>query len=277
MQNRDECINFRFDGLDSADHKLDLYALGESLQGLARIAAVAGHFAITQKYSRYFSVHEVRILASEPKANCFTVTAVWEFVKQHQILSGSFGAIGGVLIAYVLATNAKKEREMKHLKDSLDLAILELGNRDQKVVEQLIGVIGKMASELRPAAIQAVAPLGKSADYLTVTTGNGEVVGTFDLSDAEEIRKLGENELTETRSVVVRLSELDTVRGSCKVHLDGSPDTDRVPALIADPLLQKKNNIYALALASGEKISVRAKLQLKGGEVAKLYISDVEV
>jgi hypothetical protein len=277
MQNRDECINFRFDGLDSADHKLDLYALGESLQGLARIAAVAGHFAITQKYSRYFSVHEVRILASEPKANCFTVTAVWEFVKQHQILSGSFGAIGGVLIAYVLATNAKKEREMKHLKDSLDLAIRELGNRDQKVVEQLIGVIGKMASELRPAAIQAVAPLGKSADYLTVTTGNGEVVGTFDLSDAEEIRKLGENELTETRSVVVRLSELDTVRGSCKVHLDGSPDTDRVPALIADPLLQKKNNIYALALASGEKISVRAKLQLKGGEVAKLYISDVEV
>lgn len=277
MQNMDECVNFRFDGLDSADHKLDLYALGESLQGLARIAAVAGHFAITQKYSRYFSVHEVRILASEPKANCFTVTAVWEFVKQHQILSGSFGAIGGVLIAYVLATNAKKEREMKHLKDSLDLAIRELGNRDQKVVEQLIGVIGKMASELRPAAIQAVAPLGKSADYLTVTTGNGEVVGTFDLSDAEEIRKLGENELTETRSVVVRLSELDTVRGSCKVHLDGSPDTDRVPALIADPLLQKKNNIYALALASGEKISVRAKLQLKGGEVAKLYISDVEV
>jgi hypothetical protein len=271
-----ERINFRFDGLESAEHKLDLYALGESLQGLARIAAVAGHFAVTQKYSRYFSVHEVRILATEPKANCFTVTAVFEFVKQHQILSGSFGAIGVALITFVLSSNARKEQEMKHLKDSLDVAIRELGNRDTKVIESLIGVIDKMASELRPAAKQAVAPLGTSAAQLTVSTGEGIVVGTFDIADAEEIRKLGENELTETRAVVVRLSELDTVRGSCKVHLEGSPDTMRVPALISDPLLQMKNSAYALALASGEKISVRAKLQLVGGEVAKLYISDLE-
>ena len=157
-----ERISFRFDGLESAEHKLDLYALGESLQGLARIAAVAGHFAVTQKYSRYFSVHEVRILATEPKANCFTVTAVFEFVKQHQILSGSFGAIGVALITFVLSSNARKEQEMKHLKDSLDVAIRELGNRDTKVIESLIGVIDKMASELRPAAKQAAGGRGAS-------------------------------------------------------------------------------------------------------------------
>jgi hypothetical protein len=97
MIEQDDGLIFRFDGIDAEQHKIELYALGESMQGLARIASVAAHFAITQRYSRYFVTHSVRLLAEEPKANCFTVAAFWEFVKQHQIISGSFGAVAAIL------------------------------------------------------------------------------------------------------------------------------------------------------------------------------------
>ena len=57
---------------------------------------------------------------------------------------------------------------MRHLKGALDLAIKELGTRDQAVVDRLLGTIDKMADALRPAARQAVAPIGETADTLTV-------------------------------------------------------------------------------------------------------------
>lgn len=269
-------IRFRFDGLDAGDHKADLYTLGESLQGLARIAAVAGHFAVTQEYSKYFSVHEVRIVATEPKANCFSIDAVWEFVKQQQILSGGFGAIGAVIISYILASNANKAEEMKLLKDSLDKAIRELGSRDDKIVMGLLGVIEKMAVDLRPSAKQAVAPIGKSAATITISSSDGNFSSSYDINDAEQIRKMADNEISDVQTIVVKITELDKVRGSAKVNMDGEPEDKRVNAVISDPLLEIPNNKYALALASGERIAVRAKIQSKDGEVSKIYISDVE-
>ncbi|MDP3423385.1 MAG: hypothetical protein Q8S32_06455 [Burkholderiaceae bacterium] len=269
-------IRFRFDGLDAGDHKADLYSLGESLQGLARIAAVAGHFALTQEYSKYFSVHEVRIVATEPKANCFSIDAVWEFVKQQQILSGGFGAIGAVIISYILASNANKAEEMKLLKDSLDKAIRELGSRDDKIVMGLLGVIEKMTVDLRPSAKQAVAPIGKSAATLTISSSDGNFSSSYDINDAEQIRKMGDNEISDAQTIVVKVTELDKVRGSAKVNMDGEPEEKRVNAVISDPLLEMPNNKYALALASGEKIAVRAKIQSNNGEISKIYIFDVE-
>ena len=269
-------VIFRFDGLDADAHKLDLFALGESLQGLARIAAVAGHFASTQEYSRYFSVHDVRVLAKEPRANCFTIEATWEFIKQHQILSGSFGLLGTAIIGWIFTANANKVAEMKLLKDSLDRAIRELGNRDDKVVMGMLAVLERMAVELRPAAKLAISPMGKSADSFSITSGDGTVSNSYNLQDAEEIRRLADGEISDVRTLVVRISELDTKRGTCKVHIPDEPEDKRVNAIISDPLLQIPNSRYALALASGEAIAVRAKLQSKDGALAKIYISDIE-
>ena len=135
---------FRFDGQEADEHKLELYSLGESMQGLARIASVSAHFAATQKYSRYFVTHSFRIYAEEPKANCFTISAVWEFVKQHQILSGAFGALAAILVNWVLTSNANKVEEMKLLKDSLDRAVRELGNRDHATIAGLLGTLDRI-------------------------------------------------------------------------------------------------------------------------------------
>ena len=114
-------LKIQFDGLDAANHEIELFSLGESLKGLARIASVVGNFATTEKYSKRFSCHDVRVVAREPKANCFSFEILWSFVQQHQILSGSFGAVVSALIPYILARTANKREEMNILKKILSI------------------------------------------------------------------------------------------------------------------------------------------------------------
>lgn len=277
MADIDYYVTIRFDGLDAEAHELDLFALGESLKGIARIAAVAGNFALTQKYSRYFTAHDVKVVAREPKANCFSMQVVWNFVQQQQILSGAFGVIAAALITWVLSSAAQKREEMKQIKDSLDKAIRELGNRDEATIARLLDIVEKMAVDLRSSARQAVAPLGSSAKTLTVSTGDHTISRTYDEADAAAINKGKDDELTDLRAATVLITELDLERGTCKVHLDGEEAGKRFPAVITDPLLQIPNNSYALAFAAGEKIDVKAKFLLKQGDISRLYISDVGI
>ena len=276
MIEQDDGLIFRFDGIDAEEHKIELYALGESMQGLARIASVAAHFAVTQQYSRYFVTHSVRLLAEEPKANCFTVAAFWEFVRQHQIISGSFGAVAAILVNWVLTRNANKTAEAEALRQSLEVAIKELGVQDERVTGRLLETVERMAVEMRSASRMAVSPIGPSAAVLTVSTRDGRFKSTYNQADAEQIRKNGPDELTAVEVITVRLSELDTQRGTAKAHPFGYPEDFRVSTEISDPILKYSHNPYAMALASGDPIRVRAKLLFRSGLLTKIFISDVE-
>jgi hypothetical protein len=274
MTNSLERITLRFDGLDSDEHKIDLHQLGESLQGLARISDISGHFVVTHKYSKWLSTHDVRVFAKEARENCFSIDGVLEFVKQQQVFSGFMGAAMTALVAYILAKNANKEEQSeKSLKLYLK-ALHDQGHRDQKTINRCLDLIEKMATDLRPSAKQAVAPIGKSASTLTLLDGEGKNFGVFNEHDAEQIRKPEPNELTGIEKIKVRFTELDKQRGTAKVHLDGMPTNHRISALVHDPLVKDVNNVYSLALASDEPIYVQAKLQYKSGELSKLYIFD---
>jgi len=268
----EESIKIQYDGIDAENHEIELFALGDSLKGIARIAAVAGHFAATQKYSRRLTSHEVRVVAREPKANCFSLDILWSFVQQHQILSGSFGAIVGVLIPYVLASAANKREEMQILKQSIDNLISELGASNNHAVDRLSEIVERMAIELKPSAKLAVAPIGSSCKTLTIKSALRSSV--FNEADKEEITKDKGDEITDTRPFSVLITELDLERGTCKVHVEGDMDEKRINAVITDPLLADSNNPYSLAFAGGEPIFVQGKALLREGELMKLFISD---
>ena len=144
-------LTVRYDGKDAERHEIELFALGESLKGFARIAGTAGNFALNQKYSRYFVSHEVKVVAREARPNCFSIDLFWAFVEQNQILSGSFASILAVLIPYIFAKSSERKSEMKELKDSLDKAIRELGSKDDKVIGRLLDIVEKMADDLKHA------------------------------------------------------------------------------------------------------------------------------
>jgi hypothetical protein len=277
MENNVADINYsvkiQFDGKDAEQHEIELFALGDSLKGIARIAAVSGNFAATQKYSRYFSTHEVRVFAREPRANCFSMELVWNFVQQHQILSGSFGAIAAGIIALVLASAANKKAEVSELKDSLDKTVKLLADNNIQTTALLTSTIERIVEDMKPSARLAVAPIGTSCRTMSIKSPYYEIV--LDEDDKAEIIKDSLEDITDLRAYTLVITELDLERGTCKVHIDGELEAARTNAVITDPILQSVNNPYSLALSSGEKINVVAKALLKNGAISLLYISDI--
>lgn len=267
-------LTLRYDGLDAEKHVIALDALGESLQGFSKIISTAAHFAVTQQYSKRSNVQTVRVCAKEARANCFSLHAVLDFVKQNQILSGSLGALLSLLIPYIFAKNSQKNEEMKLLKDALDKAIVQLGNRDRETIDGLIGVIDKMAGDLRPSVRQAVSPIGYTCKRVSVG-GLGEEYVSVDEADKEVIDRLDENEITGIQSFSVQISELDRLKGTAKVNFAHQDENERVPAVINDPLLEEQDNPYIAAFSNRETVTIQAKATIKDGRIVKLNVFDI--
>lgn len=268
-------LTIRYDGMDSDQGEIELFSLGESLKGIARIAATTGHFALTEKYSRHFISHDVKVVAHPPKANCFSIDVTWEFVKQHQLLSGSFGVIMAVLIPLVFSKASERRQEMKMLKDSLDKAIARIGGNEKEYNDKLIGIIEKLIEDMKPSVRSAVAPIGKTCDTITIKCPVNEY--TYGIKDKEVICKDKNNELTESRVFEVLISELDWLNGTCKVALPEVDNKARIVGKITDPQIENENNPYSIAFAAKSWLSVVAKAKLEDGDIVKLFISDLNV
>ncbi len=268
-------ITIRFDGLDAEDHEIDLFTLGESLQGLARIAGTVGHFAATQEYSRYFRSHELKVLAKEPRENCFSIDVVFEFIRQHQILAGTFPAALTGLIAWLLHRATKKDTPGADLSAKLLETLRELAGQNAEQTARLHGIMERMVVDLRPSFKQAFAPVGVSCRTLTIITPQRS--DTFDETDKASLLLPINDELTELQDWVVLITELDLERGTCKARLAADPDEKRINSIITDPLLKQYNNPYSLAMAAGEPLPVRAKAHIQDGSIKRLYISDVGI
>ncbi len=280
-------VNFslRYDGLDAEKHEIELASLGESLKGFSKILATAGTFALTQKYSKNVAGQEVKIYAKEPRANCFSLDTVMNFITQSQLFSGSAGAILGALIPYIFAKNAQKKEEMKYLKDALEKAIEALGNKDKGTIEGLISVIDKMAGELRPSVRQAVSPIGSTCNKISVTSGHGFKPAVINEKDKEIIDQLEDDEVLGLREYRVFLTEFDAHRMTAKVIIEGEDSDKRISAQISDPSVSKSDNPYLISLSKFlshgldpiAAAKITAKASVRKGAISKLFIVDIEI
>ncbi|MCP2041895.1 hypothetical protein L1281_002513 [Neisseria sp. HSC-16F19] len=274
MELSDWSITIRYDGIDAEKHAVELDSLGESLRGFAKVIATAAHFAATQQYNKRSDAQTVRVCAQATRANCFSVDTVLDFVRQNQLLSGSFGVMMAALLPYIFHRNAQNKQEMKHLKEALSEAIAQLGNRDQETSLALIALIDKMAGDLRPSVRQAVAPIGESCERISIVQ-DGKNTGTINQNDKAEIDRLADNELTGIQEFTVQISELDKVRKTAKVNLAGSDPKDRIAAEIFDPQISNPDNPYIRAFSSGETVTIQAKASTKDGAIKRLHIFDI--
>lgn len=268
-------ITIRFDGLDAEEHELDLFTLGESMQGFARIAGTVGHLVATQEYSRYFRSHELKVLAKEPRQNCFSIEVVFEFIRQHQMLSGTFPAALTALVAWLLHRATKKDTPGVDLSSNLLETLRELAGQNAEQTARLHGIMERMVVDLRPSLKQTFAPVGISCRTLTIVTP--QRTDTFNETDKAALLLPISDEITELQDWVVLITELDLERGTCKARLASDPDEKRINAVITDPLLKQFNNPYSLAMAAGEPLPVRAKAHIQDGTTKRLYISDVGI
>jgi hypothetical protein len=268
-------LTIRYDGLDAENHEIDLFAFGESMQGLARVAGTIGHLVATQEYSRYFRSHELKVLAKEPRENCFSIDIVFEFVKQHQILSGTFPAALTALIAWLMHRASKKQDSNSTSNDSLLQTVRELAGQNSELTNRLLGLLEVMVQDLRPSVKKALAPIGTSCRTITVITP--QRTDSYDESDKEALFMMQGDEITELLDWVVLITELDLERGTCKARLVNDSDDKRINAIVTDPLLKQVNNPYSLAMAAGEPLPVKAKALIQSSIVKKLFISDIGI
>jgi len=266
-----------YDGKQADQHRLDLHALGGSLQGVARLLAVCAHFAITGEYTKQFAAHGVRVYASPPRAKCFELSAIIEFAQQQQLFSGFGGALFGGIVAFAIARASGNREDMKLLSQRLEQAIGELGHRDQRVIDRMMATIEKMADALRPSIRAAVEPIGRECDTLTLG-GKGYPHRTvIDKATRDAIWADALTTLTPLQQWELVFTELDKESRTGKARLLSDDSNARIRVEVSDPAFLLPANPYLSSYAHNEPVIVMAKATLKDGELERLYVSDARL
>lgn len=266
-----EPISIRYEGRNAAAHQMDLWQLGESLQGFAKAIAVAANFAYTGSTAVHLDALKVQVVATPTdEHHCFEVTALIKpLLESKEFWIGAMGAAATILtpvITYILSS--RNSEEMKHLSDALKQSMA--GN--QAVTEKLVSTIEKLAEALNPSVRKALAPIGKSCNSIDIYEG-GSKIHSMDATTKAAFANAGTKVADHTKIFTGIISEFDMTTGTCKVMLDGA--TDRIAAKVADPVYGQPNNPYVMSMAAQQQITFLAKYELDvNGEIVKLHIFD---
>ncbi|MBB5709306.1 hypothetical protein [Sphingomonas xinjiangensis] len=272
LAQHDEII-IRYDGLDAANHSIEIDALGDSLKGLGRIIGVAATFAITEKLVLHSDARPLKVVVGPPEANCLTLHAALAWVDQSDFMAGTASALTASLVTYVITRFARRKEEMKHLRAIAEQALKQAGHRDDAIITRLLDTVDKMADSLKPAVRKAVKPVGVTAQTMTIrgSRADGEALvvdkAMRDVIDADEPIEIGDEV-----AITVRFFEMNWDTRTCRIATESDPET-RYSAEITDPAIQVPNNAYATAFAGQTPLAVRAKPTLREGEVERWYIS----
>jgi hypothetical protein len=269
-----EDILIRFDGLDADTHELDMSGLAESLKGISRILGVVGNFLATEKLTLHRDAMSVQVVAKPAQAHCFELLAAFKWVSENPLVSGTLATLAATAITYVFKRAANQREEMKQLRGALDNAIKELGHKDQGNIDRLLSTIERMADALTSSAKSAVAPIGVSANTLTIGPVSSKDKLVIDAETKKKIHAERNLDISDEKILNVLISELDLMNGSCKIGLSGDQEI-RYNGIISDPALSIPMSVYAIALAMQIEISVKGKIVTKyDGTIEKIYISD---
>lgn len=260
----------QYDGLLDGDHTISLADLGESLQGFSKILTAVGHMLATGNYSRKYSVTSVKVTTTaQLEAGCIEIPVTISNILP-ELFSGFGGATLTAIVSYILSKRGKAE--MEHLSKALEQSL----SQNKELQDRLVGTIDKLADGLIAANRQALSPIGKSCETISLLDGEKEFVKANEALK-NYFSKSNDTQITSERTFKVRFSELDLKTGSCKLSLDETETEDRISGQISDPLLTTPNNPYVIAFAKGAFLQVKGKAVIASDDgISKLYISDVK-
>ncbi|WP_250477371.1 hypothetical protein [Caballeronia sp. INML1] len=265
-------LGIRYEGGDAVHHEIDLNQLGESLQGMARLIAVAANFVVTGKTTRHFDALDVRVLAAPVQSHrCHEVMAVVEGIVASKEFWG--GAVSG-LIPFVIQffLSRRDKEEMKHLADALKRQMELVSEGNQKNVDSLVGVINRLADALHPSVKKALSPVGRSVESMGLYSGERKF---HEVNANDKGAMMGETRVfsDHSRQYDVVITELDMTTGACKLSIEGQQE--RVNGQIVDPTVTQPGNPYAEAMTAISRISILGKAEVDAdGDIVKLYVLD---
>lgn len=265
-------LNIRYEGGDASRHELDLNQLGESLQGFARIIGVTAHYLQTGKINRHFDALSVKVVAAPVTDHrCHEVLV---FIKSFFLTKEFFAGLGSGLLPAIVAyvVSRRDNEEMKHLSAALQKQMDLAAQGNERLTNSLIGVIDKLADQMRPAVKKALAPVGKSCESVDLYA-DGRKFHHVDPQLKADITSAAPIFSDHSRLYSGVISELDRKTGAARITLDS--EEERITCQILDPAHAQRGNAYAEALSSGDRITVLAKAEFDmNGAITKLYILD---
>ena len=273
-----EPIFIRYDGLDATGERIDLALLGLSLQGAARMIAVAGHIVSTGVYVSRAPAIQVRVLAGTPRDGCYEVpvylsglipTLPFFDAVQREATKHAVEAVVNYFLARLGGNHQDRDAAIELATKAIE------ANRDVnlKAMDTVVAALTNAANDQRPAARNFAAPVGESTETAKIGRQPGGFV--VDRSAKDRIEYISEIEIGPSQTFTVRLSELDVVTGNCKVQFQGEGMEARRSAHIADPIVNNPRSPYSTALDSQNWIRVVAKPHIKDGDIERLTISDI--
>ncbi|SDP46346.1 hypothetical protein SAMN05428967_2233 [Phyllobacterium sp. YR620] len=274
-------IRIKFEGLDAANHTVELTSLALSLQGAAKIIGASGQLALVGRTSKKDRAKAIRVLALPPQPGSYefwvlvaTITASYTPPMLPIIEAAVKTAATRVTEAVVNATIAKwagRKKEVDIANSVAIKALEEMGHTTRAAIE----MVERVALANHSAAKMLVNPIGFSAETVQIGSVSS---GAFAItaSDRSEIEKQVAVEIGDETTLSLKITELDLITHSCKVSvIENQQETKRIPGQITDPQISVPNNPYSSAFDSQSVISVKCKPQYSNGEIEKLFISDI--
>jgi hypothetical protein len=251
-----------------------LLQLGLSLQGAAKLLGVAAHYVVTGKYVKKTPALAVKISAGPARPNCYEVVAnIATVVPALPLLAPVGTKMVEHLTTFILAKLGGRRKEMEIAAALMTKAMEETGATSRASIEAMRDVAMKMADAQRPAARLFVSPVGQSCEVAKL--GSAPEALSIDRATRAVIDAAEIPEITNEKAYRVLISELDLKTRSRKVSFEADEDTEaRYPGEITDPAISLPNNVYAITMAARQWLDVKAKLQLKDGEIDKVYVSN---
>lgn len=269
----DDQFSIRYEGGNADEHMLELSQLGQSLQGFARVLAVCSHLANTGKYNKQYDSLSVRVYAAPVQEHhCYEVLTVIKDIALSKELWSGFGGVAVTLLTqYVFGRRSAEE--MKYLSEALKQSL----GQNASMADRLLTTIDRMAEALQPAAKQALAPVGNSCQSIGIyKPGEEKPFMVLDQGTKNALNHGPDVQITELKTFVGVISEMDMETGGCRVTVEGLEGAGRITATITDPVGRSAGNPYALAMAKAMPITFSAKAEVDpDGNILRLYISDL--
>ena len=264
-------ISIRYEGREATAHQMELGQLGESLQGFAKVFAVAASFVSTGEPYVHYDALEVKVYATPVQDHhCYEVMAVIRPIVASKEFWAAVVVGAATVLVPVLTYILSKRRsdEMKFLNEALQKSIA--GN--QATTEKLVSTIDKLADALTASIRKALAPIDRSCTRIDLYSGS-ERIQSLDSESKSAVATARPKIADHTETFRGLFTSFDIVSGAAKVQLESVRDA--VSAKVLDPVFDQPNNPYASALATQRLLTFLAKAERDAnGVVVKLHVFD---
>ncbi|MCD8339851.1 MAG: hypothetical protein LUC43_06615 [Burkholderiales bacterium] len=254
----------KYEGLKQGEHLIDLGTFGESLEGFAKILGTVGQFIATGEYVKQATYRDVKVVTDAKLKKGRIEIATWVYIGT-SIFAGVGATVIGALVKHILSKGDREEVEhlaralaqsqeqnqalakelieqskeqnqelAKSLKDIVARTLEQSAQQSKEQSQlffQLMETLNRLTEGLTNAAKQAVAPIGKSCESITVFD-EGKSLVKADLHLKDYLAKKSQPLISDLASFDIKIIGLNLDSGECVIS---SFPYERVSGKIIDP------------------------------------------